>query len=236
MPEKAPIHNEPENCIMCGILNNEDWVPFRTIFKRDEVESEFIYQDSRVTIIADIAPMVPGYALILTNNHVPSFAFMRPELLQKVEELKKQLRDYLKPVFGEVVFFEHGPTQPSSSAGCCIDHAHLHVVPTDVDLLPLISRDYDFSSLPNFGNINYNKWCTDYLYYENQTGDMFLTSVIGSTPSQYFRRVLSQALGGECAWNWCDYINATACANTKSMILETRKKYADFSNQFNARQ
>jgi hypothetical protein len=57
-------------------------------------------------------------------------------LRTEADELELRTRALLETQYDKpVVAFEHGPSTEKHGTGCGVDHAHLHLVPTDCDLL-----------------------------------------------------------------------------------------------------
>jgi diadenosine tetraphosphate (Ap4A) HIT family hydrolase len=103
-------------------------------------DKSIIYQDDNVFITPDIAPIVKGHFLIVTKKHCNSFANVDDDAYASLECAKEYLRH---SVFKnqKILFFEHGAVR-ENTAGCCIDHAHMHVIPisSDIDIDGFITQ------------------------------------------------------------------------------------------------
>ena len=80
---------------------------------------------------------IEGYLLIATKKHYLGFGMIPSEQYSELNELIKETKKIIKDVYKKpTIIFEHGPrigedTKPGKS----IDHAHLHVIPADFDIL-----------------------------------------------------------------------------------------------------
>jgi len=215
---------EIDTCLMCDLLAGESWVPFRTLFTIDEVSSEILYETQTFALIADIGPIAEGHCLLIHKQHIPSFACMSLREFDELDQVKAELNRVISTAYGHPIAFEHGAATFSKNAGCCIDHAHLHLVPTTKDFFSLIEKDFQFHPLSKYSETRELAYKHGYLYYENQKGEMFLAEA-NTAPSQYFRRKLSHALGAITPWNWRDHIRFAEALGTKEKIRRAREKY-----------
>ena len=213
-----------DTCIICDIKNDEDWVPYRLLFNDEEIKSELLYENEYFFIIADIAPLAEGHYLINYNQHISSFSCVDKKILDELGKLKRALRQILKDDYGELIFFEHGAGL-DENGGCCINHAHLHVLPANFDILSRIREDfvfeekdiYDLLLLPN---------TRGYLYYEDTNGKVFISENKDRVkiPSQYFRRIIAAENKEKTVWNWRDQVKYADLLNTKGKILQAQRK------------
>ncbi len=73
---------------------------------------------------------LPGYLLLVSRPHLPSFGHLEPARLNALDRSIRDLIDALSPVFGDYFLFEHGVARTfERSKGTCVDHAHLHLIP-----------------------------------------------------------------------------------------------------------
>lgn len=216
---------EVDTCLICDLLRGETWVPFRTLFSVEEAPSELLFESENFAIIVDVGPIIEGYCLILCKEHVPSLACLSPEQFSELAHMKQKLQTAMQATYGDPVFFEHGAASFSRSAGCCIDHAHLHAVPTKIDILPYLRRIFHFEPLASQQEVRKLARKVGYLFYENQQGQMFLAKE-NVVPRQYLRRVLSHLQGNAAPWDWRDYIRFAQALETKGKIRRTRSRLA----------
>jgi len=124
-------------------------------------EESIIYQDDNVFITPDIAPVAKGHFLIISKVHWNSFANADENTYTSLEKAKDFLRN---SVFKDtkILFFEHGSVR-KNTAGACIDHAHIHVIPITFypkeifrRIIYFLIRTFRIRSLKNlFGTTQY---------------------------------------------------------------------------------
>lgn len=151
-----------------------------------------IYQDENVFITPDIAPVMEGHFLIVTKVHRNSFANTDDDTYLSLEKAKEFLRIN---VFGgkKILFFEHGAVR-ENTAGSCIDHAHMHVIPIlfDIDIDGFI--DAFVSSKKVKANKRSIMKCAKegqpYIFYEIDKDNAWYYPV-EKLPHQFFRMMVS---------------------------------------------
>jgi diadenosine tetraphosphate (Ap4A) HIT family hydrolase len=214
---------ELDTCLMCDIIAGESWVPFRSFFSKEEAPSELLYETKNFGVIADIGPIVEGHCLVIAKEHIPSFACISQEAFSELAQVKERITKILSSVYTHPIAFEHGAATFTKNAGCCIDHAHLHVIPTEQDILSTINKDFSFSQLESYLDTQVYARKQGYLFYENHQGQQYLAEV-NNAPTQYFRRVLATLLKNPESWNWRDQIRYAEVFNTKDKLARMREK------------
>ncbi|MEU5552847.1 HIT domain-containing protein [Micromonospora sp. NPDC047793] len=180
--------------------------------------------------LADTAPIVEGHLLIVSNPHIPSFAATAPPMRTELWEMKKRMVTWLAEVYQRPTLLEHGAASFARNAGSCVDHAHLHLVPAQLDLLPQLAADY-----PNLNRFDSHAAALDamrghpYLYFEDVDGRCFAT-VAARCPTQYLRRLSTEAARNPDRWNWRDCIRrASFTTGIQDEVRDTvRKARRDF--------
>jgi len=205
-------------CPFCSIVKKSYSSTFRKIFSVSEVKNEIIFESLNFIFCLDIGPIVNGYSLIISKKHIPSFAYLSIEEIHELIQLKHIIHKILTKLFGKPIFFEHGAASLYENAGCCIEHAHLHAIPTYKDLSYIFFADYDFELLKSYEKlVDYRT--KGYLFYENHIGTKYCYQA-SNIPSQYVRKIISLEISKR-PWNWCDYVNFPSRYNTKKIIYES---------------
>jgi SAM-dependent methyltransferase len=85
-------------------------------------------------LTTDIAPLVFGHFLIISDLHVTAFAKRLPQDLSELEAMCSFVNSVYEREFGtSALFVEHG-AGTDSLGGACIDHAHIHCLPLTDDV------------------------------------------------------------------------------------------------------
>jgi len=170
-------------------------------------------ETDHLVVVPSLGSLVAGWVLIVPKEHHLSMGAMPIELQNEVDALEQRIKELLHLEYRKpVVAFEHGPSAAKHGTGCGVDHAHLHLVPTDCDVLrhalPLVpgSTRWSFCGEDNgwAARTQAYKDGQDYLYLRPD-GEEGIVGVCGDFGSQIFRRAISIYLGKEGEFNWRAY-------------------------------
>jgi ATP adenylyltransferase len=194
-------------CTLCSELAGEiEGNLFRSYFTDHELRSRVISETENFVAIPSLGQIVEGYLLICTRAHYLSMgsALLKKPLADELATFKNRLKRHLYKLYGsKCIVFEHGPASPTNRAGCCTDHAHVHLVPVDVDLItPHKSMSLEWIECGDEELKQYAARGDAYLYFENADGRRFSAAANFRVPSQLFRRLLANAIGRYDDWDW----------------------------------
>lgn len=156
-------------------------------------------------VVPSLGPLVPGHALICPKPHVKSFAELDQRLTGAYRDFKALVLERVGAVFGATVHcFEHGSARGGSRVVCTVDHAHLHVVPTNVEVFSLLASDRRWNATSGDPlELRTIVGDDEYLYYEDPCGSALVACAAGRPfDSQYLRKLFAEALGQADRWNW----------------------------------
>ncbi len=187
-----------------------------------ELEPRLIAEERGFMIVATKGQIVPGYALVIPTRHASCFGELTEEELADAEAVLYRLRNACLSVYGRSpIVFEHG------IVGQTVKHAHLHVVPADADLRPLIAADF-----PNRIRTVTLRTVRDvyrregaYLYYESADGERSVYSVLPR--AQYLRVALAAAVGRPEAADWKavdQQADARAAESTRELLADALRE------------
>jgi len=203
------------DCFFCdGLfkLNEKVGLPCR---------NSIVYEDENVFITPDIAPVVLGHFLIISKKHVKSFGCSDDGTYNSLELAKGFLH---RSVFNgnKTIFFEHGSViGGTSTAGVCIDHAHLHVIPfiEGFDIDSIIKENLFEKVDKELANREVLKDCAvtkqPYLFFE-VSGEGQWYYPVYQLPSQFFRLVISNHF--KTYYNWRRLFDKE---ESKALFMET---------------
>jgi diadenosine tetraphosphate (Ap4A) HIT family hydrolase len=219
--ELMRVARSGSRCILCDIVAGAPWVPFRSLFSAEDVASEVILESEHFIVIADIGPIVEGYALIVTKNHILSLACMEPKQLEEFAIVQEKIRSAQVLTYGSSISFEHGSGKENERSGACIDHAHMHVVPVHRDPSPEILGRFDFIQLEHLSQLCPHVDHPGYLYYEDSSGRKW-GATPASVPRQFFRQVIRSTQAPHLPWDWRSFIAPSAAERTREAIVSAR--------------
>jgi diadenosine tetraphosphate (Ap4A) HIT family hydrolase len=120
---------------LCSELRGDLDTEFTRTYPK--LSHRLLSESTQAAALVDLSPMVLGHALVCPRLHYFSAA-------QSLQDPQCHYLDFLSPfleqyqqVFGDYVVLEHGSTD-SMSGSACISHAHLHVLPLQLD--PIVNR------------------------------------------------------------------------------------------------
>jgi ATP adenylyltransferase len=165
-----------------------------------------LFETDHFLVVPTVGALVEGWLLVVTKQQYMCMGAVDSEMFDELKRLKNYISLILHRHYGDVVVFEHGPHEPAERVGCGVDHAHLHVVPLNFDLLdavPAVSNaTLEWRAADGFqaaGNLFNAR--TPYLYVEQPVGNPKIAAA-WDAPSQLFRRVIAQSIGSPGSFDW----------------------------------
>jgi diadenosine tetraphosphate (Ap4A) HIT family hydrolase len=178
--------------------------------------------------VPSVGALVAGWLLVVPREHALNAAALSDEDLGRLEVLVSEIVEEWQPLFGAVTVFEHGPARPSSPAGCGVDHAHLHVVPTEgIDLIGAARTALDELTWIEGASIADARAAVDagldYLYAHTGHGDSAWLAIGQSVPSQALRRVMAAELKRPDEFDWRCYPQLDVVRATIRTVEQSRR-------------
>lgn len=153
-------------------------------------------------------PLALGHLLIATNEHFLSMATVPREYFPELRNLREDLGARLTAAFHfpQTILFEHGPSKHDLKGGCCVDHAHMHIMPVHLPSTRVVRKikealgDYKtFESYGEFGELADED--TAYAFFEFD-GIKYFFEITKQMPSQFVRQIIGKYVGREYTWDW----------------------------------
>jgi len=181
-----------------------------------------LLQTEHFVVVPSIGAVVPGWVLVLPKVHALSIAEVPRDQRNELKVLIKCTKNLVEKQFGRATLFEHGASTRDSLIGCGVDHAHLHIVPLQFSLISLALSDKVVSWVKRtHAPHDINDMHSDYLLISEDS----FTCVIGhlqQPQSQYFRRLIANALGVPDQYNYRTHSFLSNVRLTMKGILEAR--------------
>jgi hypothetical protein len=179
----------PESCRLCRALDVEPSCDVATGMVR----------------MPDESPVLPGHELLVTTRHVGGLAYAAKSVVDYSDLLHQVARTFS----GAYTLVEHGVNGRRSQPGC-IDHAHIHVFPTEeVSVGKLLATSaFRFAvELPRveveLPDLPYAVHGDEYVWLSDCQGKTALIQPPEwvPVPSQVARQSMAQSLGLR-SWDW----------------------------------
>jgi len=150
-----------------------------------------------------LGQIVEGYLLICSKEHIISFGQLSSSLFEELSLVKLEVKRVLNDFYTTPLFFEHGTVSLEKRGGSCIDHAHLHAVPVDVDIYEDILTELIGYAVTDFQKVRvlFDEK-KPYIYYEKQDGSSFIFELESPVPRQYLRRIIASKINRLERWDW----------------------------------
>ena len=165
-----------------------------------------LFETPNFIVVPTRGAIVEGWVLIVTRTHYLCMGALENELVSELRELCGLVCAALQECYGPVRIFENGPTKPKQAVGCGVDHAHLHALPTDFNLIEGIQDicGHSLQWIPANGiqdAVELHERGLPYLYVEQPTGEAYLTTR-PDFESQLFRRAIATYYGRPDCYDW----------------------------------
>lgn len=168
-----------------------------------------LFEDEHFVAVPSLGAFIPGWLLVLPRRHELNLAQMPTSRLDDLWSFVERFLPAWTAEFGPITMFEHGPSGQGRNAGCGIDHAHLHVVPSgDWDLLADAKRQLpmlEWRHVSGLGDVRPELTAgKDYLFLRAPDGRLWAAAHT-DVPSQALRRVIAANLHIPERYNWRDH-------------------------------
>lgn len=185
------------DCLFCSI---------QEMSNPSNPEDEIIDESENFYAKAALGHFVFGYTLIISKDHLLSFANLPEHLFPELEAFRDSVLEKLHTICRHPInIMEHGAISRCRRGGACIDHAHLHLMPLAADLYPLLSKKFSFYELGSIRELRRFKGAQiPYLYYQREGFRGHGVQLSQEVPSQLLRRIACQAMGQPELWDWRD--------------------------------
>jgi ATP adenylyltransferase len=199
---RSPLSSDSNNPLAlssCGFCRALEDPP-------DSAAQTVLAESPAFVVWPSLGALIPGWTLILPKEHHLALAELSDEKLDELSSLHRLIQSKLTASgFGSTVSFEHGPAFPGQEVGCGVDHAHLHVVPTDANVLEGAAHLFPALRWRKVSSIASARSGfiagESYLYVEDQFGRSWLAHH-SDIPSQLIRQVIAFDLGRSDEFNW----------------------------------
>jgi diadenosine tetraphosphate (Ap4A) HIT family hydrolase len=191
-------------CPFCAEFDGESQTVFRSMMGQ-RLDSRVVYEDDDFVVMPPLGEFIEGGLLLLSREHIPSFAHLQPRQFERLERLLTSIRDALVDLWRvPPLVFEHGPAFDRTKGVCCVDHAHFNIFPAALRLHPHLAQRMNCSLRALADLAKFQRAEFGYLFVQENNGDR--RAYDGeSVPTQLVRRIVTQSLGMPERWHWQDY-------------------------------
>lgn len=176
-------------CKFCNVVSLHE-----KQFNADQI----LFETEHFFAISSIGGFIPGWVLVCTKSHQLNLSTLYANNL--FLEFVSKTQEIISKKYGACVFFEHGAITEGSKTACGANHAHLHIVPFDQSIqalailqdASLIWDECEIEHVSQYSDGAEYFFCAD-KFVGNKTNG--LISILEQPQSQFFRRLLAEAVG-----------------------------------------
>lgn len=177
-----------------------------------------IYEDESWIIYPTIGAFVEGYILHVLKRHtISGFECSREEIKSLSSNIQLLYNAFRREYHTEYAYvFEHGNTKADKISSCCIDHTHIHMLPSSMNIQQEIKKTTKSFMCPTsslaecYYIINEERYSAYILWGDiSQKKYYVIDDSKGLFPSQYMRMLMYNILTGkpisDYGWDWRVY-------------------------------
>jgi len=214
-----------QNCVFCSSASEYfgNTPEFKKII-RDRVKNRKLFETENFVVMPSIGQIVEGYLLIMPKSHSSSIADMDQTLFDELEYVYTHTGKILEKHYSKPIFFEHGVcrTEYDSFNGCCVDHAHIHAVPAQVNVVEELKKEFKFTKIKSVSELKVVK-NKNYLYVDDISGDKLVFEA-NKIRSQHIRYLIANKLNVPEKGDWFCYPGEEEMISTISRLSKEKMK------------
>lgn len=210
------------NCSFCEELDDShEGLFYKKIGEKIGEEKRIIFTSSNWNIMPTIGSFVPGYLLIVSNKHILSAGHAPIDSIFELENIIKKVKQAIfKKYNKKSIVFEHGCYNITKRGGCCVDHAHIHILPCDEIIITKINPILKYKKIKSVVDLKDSiKNKKSYVYINDSDCAQYL--IQGDlVPSQYMRQIIAKELGVFEKWDWRHHFGTRNIKETLKVFSE----------------
>jgi ATP adenylyltransferase len=147
---------------------------------------------------------IEGYVLLCSKKHSLGMGDIPQNHTAELETILDKTKQIISNTYNsDILIFEHGPKLRCHKGGGCLDHSHLHIVPTSVDIMKFLQKIFKPEKIQNLNRLReiYEAQKSSYMFIETQDNTRYVIEVEFPIPSQYIRQIIASKMN-ITAWDW----------------------------------
>ena len=171
----------------------------------ERVENTVLLASNNFLVLPTLGQLCEGWVMVVSKHHVAALADLSVTHLDELMTLIRRTQSLVERAYGATVICEHGGGRGQRLVPGCVNHAHLHITPTQdpaevLGRLDEILEDGGRTSMASIHDIHHVEG--DYVLYGREMGQLVVALPRSQIPSQLFRRVVAQSMGRPDHWDW----------------------------------
>lgn len=180
-----------ENCIFCNELRRG----YLKLGKKNW-GCRVLHSTDNFVVLPALRQIVEGYVIIVPREHVLSIGAGIGEtraIHLELGALMGRVGLVLTSCYRTPIFFEHVAVN-KYFRGNCVDHAHMHVVPADIDLHPELSAAFEGTLIGGLDALAQCPKNRSYIFFQDASGVRHVYNIKGSEEGQLLRRMVASKI------------------------------------------
>lgn len=180
-----------KSCKYCNFINNAG----------SDLHNTIIAETDSFIVVPTLGSLVPGWQLVIPKEHCLNALQLNFDKKEELNNLLQHRIELTKNIFKQqVLIFEHGAISDNTAIGCGIDHAHIHIVPFEMDILNEIKqkeptfRKLDIKSIYDFYLHKNKEQGKPYWVFSSDQNAVYYTDEMQES-SQFFRKIIAKHCG-----------------------------------------
>lgn len=189
------------DCRLCVEIRDFETSLFSQTYP-DVLDRNAFFETKYLQVMIPVGPFCEGHLLIALKEHKWSYGHVSRDILLDLVPLASKVTDFIEAQYGRAIIFEHGPMSRLRRGGCCLEHAHMNVlpVPESFNVLATASKFLNFIPTDIYQLKTFVERDEPYIFFQSQEEGSFAAPAPEGT-NQFFRKLLvSEMLGSE--WDW----------------------------------
>ena len=171
-----------------------------------------------MVVTPTLGSIIPNWVLAIPKRHAANAARWaqneRNVPLSVIKDITRSFGSNLR----DVIWFEHGATEPRSIVGCGVDHAHIHILLTPPFSFKRFCGEAQAEAglrwSPGVGDA-YAAIDSNQSYFVAGHGDQFLlVQSVEAAGSQFFRKAIARIVHRDAAWDYRSHPHMENVAET----------------------
>jgi ATP adenylyltransferase len=171
-----------------------------------------------MVVTPTLGSIIPNWVLAIPKRHAANAArWAQNERNAPLSAIKDAARSFGRDP-RDIIWFEHGATEPRSIVGCGVDHAHIHILLTPPFSFRRLCEEaqvkaglgWSLGSGDGYAAIDSSE-----SYFVAGHGDQFLLAQsVAAAGSQFFRKAIARIVHRDAAWDYRSHPHMENVAET----------------------
>jgi ATP adenylyltransferase len=176
-----------------------------------------------MVVTPTLGSIIPNWVLAIPKRHAPNAAqWAQREGTDPISTIDSIVRSFGRSL-DDVIWFEHGATEPRSIVGCGVDHAHIHIL-----LAPPFAFERLCADVQSQCDLRWSRAQGDAYaainpglsYFAAGSGDHYLLAQsVEAAGSQFFRKAIARIVQQDASWDYKTHPHLENVAKTVANAL-----------------